>query len=376
MLHTCVIAAYGLGGYALFAWVAGAFGLCFALAPDPHSYLLVRAHGARATRLARLVTPYMYGKTVLVVGLTTLASYALLSDPMRLEAGARMWPLVGAALLYGAVEALWSYTGIVALAAENLRPVAIAGVLARTGGLLLAGGTYLLGGDHPLLLSLMYATPLYGVMAYNTPVAWRPRATATVTHHAIRRYALWSQGIGLTSNWLSQLVPLVAGGISQISPANLGALTYATRLLLAVITPLQVFQSVIIKEIAKHGSAQVPSVRRYDLWFKRATLALVAGCTACILASVHQGLLSGELALTFAIQATGLLIFCWYRVPLTRCMARQARALFVWGYAPAGVLVALLAWPLANHGGLLALTLLNTAAWLYIALSWRLPPLK
>lgn len=375
-LHTGVIAAFGLAGYAVFAWVAGTFALCFALIPDPHSYLLVRAHGARALRLARLVTPVMLGKGIVVPLIAAGSAYLFLSDELKASVGSQLNAYILASLCYSLTEALWAYVGVLNLAADRLRKSAISGLGARTTGLLLVLFAYAQGLHHPVALTFIYCLPLFVAIAAFTPAKWRPRASIIVWHIGVRRYALWSQGIGLTSGWLSQVVPLVAGAIPAITPAELGVVAYATRVMGAAIAPLQVLQSIIIKQVALSKDASAPAVIRYDRLFKGITLALTALIVGGTLGSGWFYHLTPMVVVALLVQAYGLLIFCWYRVPLTACMTTAPRKIFMLGYLPATLVVALLAWPAATWGGLLGLTLLAAVAWTYISLSWKFPAVK
>lgn len=377
LLHTVALAGFGSSGYAVIAWVTSVFALSYALIPDPHSYILIRRHGAGATRLARLATPVIVLKGALSLGLSLISAYFLLAASLKESAGPNLGGYILAGALYSISEAWWSYVGVIGLAEEKLKKTAQLGMAARATGLALLGIASFAHVSSPALLSLIYCAPILGVTAFLMSWAWAPRRALIFYKFGVRRYALWSQGIGLSTGWLGQLVPIVAGLSTAIAPAEVGVLAYVTRVLGAAMTPLQVLQSVVIKLVAKHKDAHAPAVKRYDRWFKIATLVLMLGYSAGLVVGHYFYTVSLSLTAGLAIQGLGLFIVSWHRVALTSVMAsHRARPLFLAGYLPVLVLSTALAWPVLQWGGILGLSVLSTVGWTYIAFSWKLPGVR
>lgn len=373
-LHTGALAAFGAAGYAVIAWITSVFALTYSLLPDPHSYVLVRRQGKGALRLAGLVTPVIVAKGFLALTVSGLSAHFFLTQSLRDSVGSALNAYLVAGLVYSLSEAWWSYAGVISLAADRLRPTAALGLVMRLVGLALMGIAWSLGYKDPFVLALVYCGPLLLVLGVILPWAWRPKRMALFYNLGVRRYALWSQGIGLSTGWLGQLVPIVAGLTPGMSPTDLGVLSYVTRVLGAAMTPLQVLQSIIIKLVAQCKDAQAPAVKRYDRWFKAATLVLAVFYSGGLLVGHWFYGVTWALCLSLAIQGLGLFIVSWHRVALTALMASQrARPLFLVGYLPVLLLTTGLAWPVSAWAGLLGLSILSTVGWTYIAFSWRIP---
>ncbi len=376
-LHTAALAAFGSAGYAVIAWVTSAFALSYSLIPDPHSYILVRRHGKGALRLGSIVTPVILAKGLFCTAVAGLSAYYLLAPELQASAGAALPYYLLAGLIYGLSEAWWSYAGVIGLAAEQLRKTAQLGVLFRLLGLGLMGGACALGLRNPAVLAVLYCSPLLLLLLFLMPCSWNVKRGLVFYSHGVRRYALWSQGIGLSTGWLGQLVPLVAGLTPGISPHDMGVISYVTRVLGAAMTPLQVLQSLIIKLVAQCKDPRAPKVLRYDYWFKLATIVLTVAYSIGLLVGHLHYHLSVELCLGLALQGTGLFTVSWHRVALTSLMASQkAKPLFLVGYLPVLVISTALAWPVAQFSGVLGLSVLSLVGWVYIAFSWQLPLLR
>jgi hypothetical protein len=335
---------------------------------------LVRRHGKGALRLAGLVTPVIVAKGFLALAVSGLSAHLFLTQSLRDSVGNSLNAYIMAGLVYGLSEAWWSYAGVINLAAERLRPTAQLGVVTRLVGLGLMGTAGSLGYQDPFVLAAIYCGPLLLALAFILPWAWRPKRMGLFYNQGVRRYALWSQGIGLSTGWLGQLVPIVAGLTPGMSPTDLGILSYVTRVLGAAMTPLQVLQSIIIKLVARCKDAQAPEVKKYDRWFKAATLVLATLYSGGLLMGHWFYEVSWALCLSLAVQGLGLFIVSWHRVALTALMASQrARPLFLVGYLPVLLLTTALAWPVSAWSGLLGLSILSTVGWTYIAFAWKIP---
>lgn len=377
ILHTLVVWTFGASHYALAAWVATAFGLIAAFVPDPHSYLFVRAHGARAWRLSALMTPFMWAKAI-GVGLLSASSGWLLTSPEIQAPAAEHLPLILAgASAYGMSEFLWTYAGVVGFASENTRKIAIYGVAMRGLGLLLAVMGYLAGYTEFGGLMLVYALPTLVGSALLVPRSWRWKRAGCCFNQALRTYAIWSQGISLSSAVISQLLPAGVGMLPGVSASDAGLVSYASRMLAGLMVPFQILQGVVVKQFSKNKQQLSPELLRYRTGFQVGAVGLFIVMLVTLMFATRRGTLTWPTAWSLLGYGGAAALYSWNRFELAlRTTPDAIRILFIKGYGPAsvfGVLASLLG---GAFLGLYGLAVASTVAWAALSFSWFFAPLK
>lgn len=371
--HSYLITHFGAAHYALPGWVLGSFGLLLAALPDPHSYILVRANGARAARLYALTVPSVLIKLGIAAGIV-IAWVAILASNDMVTAQGGLWVWVAlAAIVYGGTEFLWAILGTVSLSTGRVRQVAQVGILARAISLLLLVALWRIGGVPLAMYLVLVSLPVAVAWVWVSPKSWRRRWAWRYFLHGVGTYAGWVQGISLITVALFQLPTLALGMWSGSEAGLVGFVAFGSRLLQAGFQPFQILQSVVIRDVsAAHRAGH--SLERSSLWvlFKSGGAAFGVLCGIALITAFSLGHINrDDLVLGMAF-SQGIAISIWFRHELAETLAtRAARSIFLSGYVPVFAMT-MLATPLCialfGSGGLAFVVFLG---WVFLSNSWR-----
>lgn len=376
-LHTLVVWRFGAAQYALAAWVAASCALAAAFVPDPHSYLFVRAHGPRATRLAALFTPYLWAKAVLSAALSCAAAHVLTSDALRDPVADQFGAVLVGAALYGMSEFLWTYSSAVGFTSERMRSVAVLGIIARLAGVAVAAFASWRWQPGIGVLVGLYAVPTLLACAWVQPWSFNVRRCALAQVHALKSYALWSQGVSLSSAVIAQLLPTGVGMLEGVKAADAGAIAYMTRMLAGLTMPFQVLQGLVVKNFTKFRDDRTPAMLRYRRVFRAGAVGCFALTSVAMATMAMHGELSVASAAAMAAYAAATAALTWNRFELSLRTSRGSiRPLFTRAYGPVAA-VSVPACALAGVSlGLPGLVAASTVSCVLLALSWRRVPLR
>lgn len=370
-LHTVLIQRYGGEAYALPAWTLGVLGVFLAALPDPHSFILVRRHGPGARRLLALTTPWLLLKAVIAMLLCTAVA-TMFAAPRLGEEDLGSTLVVLAALFAGSVEFIWATIGTASLAIGNVRHVALVGTIARFVAVLILLAGWTLGETTITTDFLIASAPVAVAIFWVLPGTRNAKRSVLFMWFSVKKYAFWSQGVGLVTILLFQLPSIVIGLTPIVSTAGIGQFAYFTRLFQVVLQPVQILQSIVIRDTARAAKGAVVNFR----WPKR--MFRVAGIGSALLTIVSaslgskMALIDKDMAVLLGAVGCGLGVSTWYRFELAQFLATSGlRTLLVSGYLPVlaitlGLIVALV--PLAGASGLGAAVFFG---WTGMALSWK-----
>jgi len=366
-LHTALIAHYGLGQYATPAWLLGVFGVLLAAIPDPHSFLLIRHYGAAARRLLALTTPWLLFKAALaaVVAWSSLQFAASTLLGGRVSEQATLW----AVLWFGSVEFLWSVLGTSSLACGNVRQVALTGLAARLIALLsLTAGWFVSQLSFAQSIALA-AAPTTTALLFLLPATTRYGRSAKFMVFSLRKYAIWAQGIGLVTVVLFQLPTIVLGVAPLSAPAGVGQLSYISRIVLAVLQPLQIMQAMVIKETVSARTVDLLWMRRT---FRVGSVALLAAGLAVIGALYQGAQVEASILVVSLAFVSGVSFSAWHRFELSQLLASASvRDLFLRGYLPVLVGTVVLISALVPLIGAVGLAVAILFGWVALSICWK-----
>ncbi|MAZ34025.1 MAG: hypothetical protein CMO06_12850 [Thalassospira sp.] len=268
ILHTWLLWHFGADAYALPAWIIATFGLIASLIPDPSGYVLLAGHFARARLRARLLSSWVWGKTLIGASCSLLV-LMVFANPLlaELPPHANVLAIIGGSLLFAVSETLWAVCNLNRFAMGQLVPWARWGVLLRVAGL---GGAITLGGvldfgiGGPLLI---FSLPLAVVSLLSLPAPVLDRRSLIAGVHALRCYSLWTQLNGFLLSLLMQAPVFFAGANVNLTPALIGQLAYAVRVLNFLVQPLMVLQSIVVRDYARLRSV-TRSLNLYRLLYR------------------------------------------------------------------------------------------------------------
>ncbi len=373
LFHSYLLVSFGAAQYAFPGWVLGSFGLLLAALPDPHSYILVRANGARAHRLSALCVPAVLAKLALAGAIALVCVVVFASDKMTtVFDGTWIWVAL-ASILYGGTEFLWAVLGTVSLSTGQVRRVAIWGLLAR--GLsvgALVSLWHIGGGTLATYLSLA-ALPVIGAWAYLSPKSWRLRRAWRFFSKAVRTYAGWVQGISLITVGLFQLPTLALGMWSGSDAALVGFVAFGSRLLQAGFQPFQILQSVVIRDASAAHRAGLSHARSF-LWtlFKTGGAGFAIVTALALIVAFAQGIIAQNSLVLGVAMSLGIALSIWFRYELAQTLAtRAARSIFLYGYAPVFVLAVVATPACLALFGVNGLAIVVFLGWAGLSNSWR-----
>jgi hypothetical protein len=372
VIHTALVVRYGAKAYALPTWCLGVLGIALSLIPDPHVLILIRRSGQAARRLLALTTPWVLAK--LLLGSTACwVSLALFSGEAIVEPhGNRALVVTASALLYGAVEAAWGVLGTTALAMGNLRKVAIGGLAARTVSLLLMAAGFAVGAPYMGFDFMLVALPPLVVLVWLLPFTVHMSRNVALMWFATSRYGIWQQGVTILANLLLQAPVLVLGAWPLVSAAVVGQVSYLTRVLGAVLQPIQILQSLVIREVALTRGKPNTRLDRLRIVFRASAIIVGAVGGVCILLAHRKGVLERDAALLSGWLVAGVAFSCWYRFEFSRVLATlRIRELFLFGYAPVCLVAVMIGAGLIPMLGNLGLGIAVSVGWFGTSLSWR-----
>jgi len=372
VFHTYLLRQYGGELYALPGWSLGFLGLCMAFVPDPHSYILVRAHGKSARRLLGLTTPWLLIKVVICTGIAAVGMVAFSTTELTVAHGAAWQTVFAAAALYGSAEFLWAVLGTTSLATGCAKQVAVSGVLARlTSGFSIAL-VWSLGTPNMASDFLLATGPVLLAWVLLSPWRGGARRSWSFFNFSLREYSGWNQGIALSTNAMFQLPLLIVGMFPVVGAATVGHIAYIARLLQAALQPFQILQSVVVKDaalLARGGKGGDPG--RLKWVFRVGGVGIFASGAATLVAFVMVGRLTWMPSLLALAMVAGVAISIWNRYELAKMLATpRLRQLFVFGYLPVVFTTALLAIFAMRFAGLPGLAAVTLLGWIGLSVSW------
>jgi hypothetical protein len=372
VVHTFLVLRHGMDAYALPTWCLGVFGLALAFIPDPHAFILVRRSGAAARRLLSLTTPWVVLK-VAAAGIICGSSVTFAAaDTLLAPHQGSVVVIVLSSVVFGAVEAAWAVLGTAALAIGNVRRVAITGVVARSiSAALLIGAAA--RGPGPLCVDLVIASiPTTVALASLLPASWRASRLVPFMWVATKRYGIWSQGLAILTGTLLQAPALVLGVVPMASATGVGQLSYMTRLIGAALAPIQILQSVVIRELAI-GKGRVDARLAHMRRVMRVGAVGIGLVGLGGLGAIEQkGAFEPGIASLSTLLVSGVAVSCWYRFELsTQLATSRIRELFLYGYVPVLAVALVIGAGLVPVLGMTGLGVAIAVAWIGTALSWK-----
>lgn len=370
VMHSLIVWRFGAADYAIAAWTLGVFGLLLAVLPDPHSLILVRAQARRAVRLLSLTVPALAVKLILAAAASIALTVAIAAP--SLDAGVGAAALVAVSVCaYASAEAVWSVLGTVALAIGNVRHVAVAGLGARFVALCGVAIACLID-EAPLWLAFaMPAVPISLAAVYLLPRAGRWRRSRRFFVVGAVRYAIWNQGLSLLTGLLAQAPVLILGAYPLLAAREVGQISFVLRIVMLAIQPVQVLQSLVIREVASKEQARPEVLTRMKLIFRLAAVAIASAC-ACVALLAHAAeAVSPNVIVISAAVAAGVAFSTWRRFELARALATQRiRRMCVQGWAVflGAALTMLVAVPIWGVPGLAVVMMLT---WIAVSLTWN-----
>ncbi len=276
LLHTWLLWHFGADAYALPAWIITTFGLIASLIPDPSGYVLLAGHFARARLRARLLSSWVWGKTLLGASCSLLV-LMVFANPLlaELPPHANVLAIIGGSLLFAVSETLWAVCNLNRFAMGRLVPWARWGVFLRAVGLgcaLIFDDIVDIGVGGPLL---MFSLPLAVVSLLSLPAPVLDRRSLIAGVHALRCYSFWTQLNGFLLSLLMQAPVFFAGANVNLTPALTGQLAYAVRVLNFLVQPLMVLQSIVVRDYARLRSV-TGSLSLYRLLYRLSGVVILA----------------------------------------------------------------------------------------------------
>lgn len=386
VLHTYLLVAYGAAAYAYPAWVMGMVALAAALLPDSQGFLLVRAHGERAWRLARAAVPYVWLKTLLAAAIG--GGVSLLWGSETLLGGAtpqQLGAVLLAALLYSVTDQLWGFSSQISLARGTLRRVTLTGAAAKAAGLGSIAALHMAGLSSVEADLVAFAAPTLVAAAWTQPGLTSFRRTWRFNRFALTQYALWAQGVSLLTTALSQAIPQGAGLLAGVPASAVGQLAYAFRWLGVGTMMLQVLQGLVTQASLKafgrarggyvelvQSARKHPALRPLCLAFRWGGAATaIAGVAGSAIALAFD-VITPSVALSMAVYSVGMGLFSAYRFELALAVSRNsAKALLLNGMLPAAGAGSLVTAVAAAQLGLPGLACGVALTWGLFAVCWR-----
>jgi hypothetical protein len=372
IFHTYLLRHYGGDLYALPGWLLGILGLCMAFVPDPHSYILVRAHGKRAQRLLGLTTPWLLIKVALCTCIATIGMFVFATGHLIAAHGATWLAVFAAATLFGSVEFLWAVLGSTSLATGSVKRVALSGVIARLTAISFIALGWLFGTPNMALDFFLVTCPVLLVWVSLSPWRYSLRRSRLFFIFSLRRYTGWNQGIALATNTMFQLPLLIIGMYPAVGAATVGQIAYIARLLQAVLQPFQILQSIVIKDAAQVSRGVITAgPRRVEWLFRVGSVGIACVGFTALSAAVFVGNLIWITSMLALAMVAGVAVSVWHRYELAKMLATpRLKELFLFGYLPVIFATALLAVLSMHIAGLIGLAFVTLLGWIGLSISW------
>lgn len=376
--HTYLLRQYGGELYALPGWMLGILGLCMALIPDPHSYILVRAHGVRARRLLGLAIPSLILKAATCSAIV-FATVLIFPTAHMVNAHESAWPAVLAAtVLYGSVEFFWAVLGTISLATGGMRRVALWGLVARLGAIVAIAIAWVFGESSMTGDLCLASIPVLVMWILLSPWRFSPSRSWRFFVFSLRTYAGWNQGIALATNMLFQMPLLMLGMYPEAGAATVGHLAYISRILQAVLQPFQILQSIVIRDVAQaaRGVARLDA-SRLQWVFRAGSIGVMVCGSAVVGAAVMEGVLSRAPSMLALAMVAGVAVTIWNRYELSKVLATsRLKELFMIGYLPVVSMTLFMAVLAMRLWGLAGLAPIIFIGWVGLSVSWKWVDLK
>jgi hypothetical protein len=373
IFHTYLLSHYGGESYALPGWLLGVLGLSMAFFPDPHSYILVRAHGKSAQRLLGLTMPWLLMKVAACTGIAAVGMYALPTTHLITGHGTTWSTVFAATALYASVEFLWAVLGTTSLAIGDVKRVALWGVIARLIAIFSIALGWKLGFSSMTGDFLLATSPVLLVWVCLSP--WRSglRRSWLFFRFSLRTYTGWNQGVALATNAMFQLPLLIIGMYPAVGASTVGLIAYIGRLLQSALQPFQILQSIVIKEAAQAARGVTSADPSRLKWIFRVGSVCIFGAGAAVLgASVFVGDITWESFLLATAMVAGVAVSIWNRYELAKMLGTpRLKELFVFGYLPVVSITVLFASLSMDFAGLLGLAIITFLGWIGLSNSWK-----
>jgi hypothetical protein len=369
-LHTALVWKFGPAAYALPAWLLGAFGLLLAMVPDPHGFILMRGHGARARRLLGLAVPSVLLKLVLVA-IAAFLAVDTFAAPTLVPGKEPPHAMMAAVCTYAAAEALWSVLGTTALAVGNVRKLAVTGLVARLISTAAIAVSWLMI-DLGMAASFMLAAiPIAAAAVMFIPLAGSLRRCAHLYRFSTLHYAIWSQAIALMTGLLAQAPILALGAWPLLSPSGVGQVAFFVRVVMAAVQPLQVLQSLVVRETSRAKGTITPMLGRMRRAFRVGAVAIGLTCSVALAVLRARHAISDDVWLLCGAVSLGVAFSAWHRFELSRLLAGyRLRDLCLRGYLPICGSAAMAIAMILPGGGVAALAMLLLFAWIGVSVCW------
>jgi hypothetical protein len=373
LFHTYLLRQYGGELYALPGWLLGMLGLFMAFLPDPHSYILIRAHGKSAQRLLGLTVPWLLIKIAACTGIAVVCMYALPTNHLTSAHGTTWSTVFAATALYGSVEFLWAVLGTTSLATGHVKRVALWGVIARLTAISLIALGWKIGASSMAEDFLLATSPVLLVWVFLSPWGGSLRRSWLFFRFSLRTYTGWNQGIALSTNAMFQLPLLIIGMSPAVGASTVGLIAYIGRLLQAALQPFQILQSIVIKEAAQAARGVTSADPNRLRWiFRFGGVAIFGSGAAMLGASVFLGNLTWASSLLAMSMFAGVALSTWYRYELATVLATpRLKELFLFGYLPVVSATLLLAMLFLDFAGLFGLAIITFLGWVFMSISWK-----
>lgn len=373
LFHTYLLKQYGGELYALPGWLLGMLGLFMAFLPDPHSYILIRAHGKSAQRLLRLTVPWLLIKITACTCIAVVCMYALPTTHLTSAHGTTWSTVFAATALYGSVEFLWAVLGTTSLATGHVKRVAHWGVIARLTAITLIGLGWGIGASSMAGDILLATSPVLLIWVFLSPWGGSLRRSWLFFRFSLRAYTGWNQGIALATNAMFQLPLLLIGTFPAVGASTVGFIAYIGRLLQAALQPFQILQSIVIKEAAQAARGVTSADPNQLKWiFRFGGVAIFGSGAAMLGASVFFGTLTLSSSLLAIAMVAGVAFSTWNRYELAKVLATpRLKELFVFGYFPVVCATLLLAMLFLDFAGLFGLAIITFLGWIFMSISWK-----
>lgn len=368
-LHTALIAKYGSAEYSVVAWLLGILAILFAAIPDPHSLLLVRSHGVPAQRLLGLSAPWLLLKVVLASALTWATLYGVATGLLMEQSSDHA--AIAATLWLGSAEFLWAVLGTCSLAIGNVRTTAIAGVISRFAAVVVLTAGWLFDSLSLGESLAVAAAPTTVALVIRMPPI-RLRRSSTFMLFSLRTYAIWAQGISLVTIALFQLPMVVLGTTALATPAGVGQISYLSRILQAILQPLQILQSIVIRDSARARSGMTVDFRWMRIAFRTGAGTLLVGGLAVLYLldrreAIEPSTAGVGLGFTLGVAFSG-----WFRFELSQRLASaNIRLLLMRAYLPILLATVLMIFALVPFFGAWGLAVGVALGWVALSLCWN-----
>lgn len=373
LFHTYLLRQYGGELYALPGWLLGMLGLFMAFLPDPHSYILIRAHRERAHRLLALTIPWLLIKVAACTGIAVVCMYALPTTHLTSAHGTTWSTVFAATALYGSVEFLWAVLGTTSLATGRVKRVALWGLFARFSAISLIALSWKIGASSMAEDFLLATSPVLLAWVFLSPWKGSVRRSWLFFRFSLRTYTGWNQGIALATNAMFQLPLLIIGIHPAVGASTVGLIAYIGRLLQAALQPFQILQSIVIKEAAQAARGVTSADPKRLKWiFQFGGVAIFGSGAAMLGASVLFGNSTWASSLLAMAMVAGVAFSTWNRYELAKVLSTpRLKELFIFGYLPVVSATLLLAILFLDFAGLFGLAIITFLGWIFISISWK-----